>query len=130
VSDEKVYEHLTEWLKQTWWGLPDADELMPLIKATYNPEEAALLTGIPFSSKRLEELAQMKQMEPVQLEEKLDELARKGLIFRTVIDDIVRYRPNDSFFTFLRSAFWAGGTDKRTRAMAPLVNQYYYHGFF
>jgi Pyruvate/2-oxoacid:ferredoxin oxidoreductase delta subunit len=31
------------------------------------------------------------------------------------------------FVTF-RSTFWSGRTDERSKAMAPVVNQYYYHG--
>jgi len=103
---------------------------MPLMMATYTPDEASLLTGIPFSDTSVEELAEMKQIEPVELNHKLDALARKGVVFRTVTEETVRYRLNDSFFVFIRSSFWAGHTDERSKAMAPLVNQYYYHGFF
>ena len=130
MSEQEVYERFMDWLRQTWWGLPEANELMPLMKARYTPEEAALLTGIPFSGKSLEELAEIKQMDPTGLGHKLDALARKGIVFRTVRGDTVRYRPNDSLFTFLRSSFWHGHTDEVTKAIAPLVNQYYYHGFF
>jgi NAD-dependent dihydropyrimidine dehydrogenase PreA subunit len=121
---------LIDWLKQTWWGLPKADELMPLMMATYIPEEASLLTGIPFSSTNLEELAEMKQMAPAELNQRLDALAEKGLVYRTVKAETVRYKLNDSFFVYYRSAFWPGRTDEWSKAMAPLVNQYYYHGFY
>ena len=130
MSEQEDYERFIDWLKQTWWGLPEADELRPLIMATYTPEEATLLTGMPFSGRNLEELAEMKQMDPAELGKRLDALANKGLVFRTVKPDTVRYSLNDSFFVSYRSTFWPGGTDKRTKAIAPLVNQYYYHGGF
>jgi ferredoxin len=129
-SEQEIYRYFIDWMKQTWWGLPEADELMPLMMATYAPEEAALLTGMPFSGRYLEELAEMKQMEPVELGRRLDALARKGLVFRTVSGDRVRYSLNDSMFIYMRSAFWGGHTDEWTKTIAPLVNQYYYHGFF
>jgi len=72
----------------------------------------------------------MKQMDPVDLNRRLDALAKKGLVYRTVKGESIRYKVNDSFFIYYRSAFWAGRSDARIRAMAPLVNQYYYHGFF
>lgn len=130
MSEQEVYLRFIDWLRQTWWDLPEADELVPLMMARYTPEEASLLTGMPFSGRNLEELAEMKQMDPAELRQKLDALAKKGIVFRTVRGETVRYSLNDSFFVFLRSSFWAGGKDERTKAMAPLVNQYYYHGFF
>ncbi|UCD56774.1 MAG: 4Fe-4S binding protein [Candidatus Hydrogenedentota bacterium] len=130
MSDREVYQKFIEWLGSTWWGLPESDELMPLIMARYTREEAALLTGIPFSGRNLEELAGMKQAEPAELATRLDSLARKGVVFRSVEGDTVRYSLNDSFFVLLRSAFWHGRADKVSRAMAPLINRYFYHGFF
>ena len=130
MSEQEVYLRFIDWLKQTWWDLPEADELVPLMMAGYTPEEASLLTGMPFSGRNLEELAEMKQMDPAELRQKLDALAKKGTVFRTVRGETVRYSLNDSFFVFLRSSFWSGRTDQDSKAMAPLVNQYYYHGFF
>jgi len=130
MSEQEVYARFIDWLKQSWWDLPEADELMPLVMASCTPEEASLLTGIPFSAANLEELAEMKQMDPVDLNRRLDALAKKGLVYRTVKGESIRYKVNDSFFIYYRSAFWAGRSDERTKAMAPLVNQYYYHGFF
>ena len=79
-SEQDVYNRFIDWMKQTWYGLPEADELLPLMIARYTPEEAALLTGMPFSGKSLEELAGMKQMEPAKLGQQLDALAKKGLV--------------------------------------------------
>ena len=42
MTDQEIYERFMEWLKQTWWGLPEADELVPLVMATYTPDEASL----------------------------------------------------------------------------------------
>jgi ferredoxin len=129
MSQREVYKRFIDWLKQTWWGLPEADELMPLVMARYTPEEAALLTGMPFSGRNLEELAEMKGVGPAELETQLHALARKGLVFRTVRGETVRYSLNDSFFVFYRSSFWDGRTDETSKAVAPLVNQYHLHGF-
>ncbi len=130
MSEEETYEHLRDWLKKTWYAVPEAEELLPLIKATYTPEEASLLTGMPFKGMNLEELAEMKQVEPEELRQRLDEMAEKGQVFRTVKGDTVRYSLNDAFFVDYRSAFWPGRTDERTKAIAPLANQYYYHGLW
>lgn len=130
MSEQEVYARFIDWLKQSWWDLPEADELMPLVMASCTPEEAALLTGIPFSATNLEELAEMKQVDPVDLNRRLDALSKKGLVYRTVKGESIRHKVNDSFFIYYRSAFWPGRSDERSKALAPLVNQYYYHGFF
>lgn len=129
TAQEEIYQRFMDWLRQTWWGLPDSDYLMPLIKTHYTPEEASLLTGMPFSGKNLEELAEMKQMNPDELRKQLDRLAKKGLVFRTVRGDTVRYSLNDFFFIG-RTAFWPGHTDTLSKTLAPLHNQHYYHGGF
>lgn len=130
ISDvEEIYLHFANWLKQTWWGLPETAYTLPLIKAHYTPEEAAFLTGIPFSGKSLEELAEIKQMDPAELRKRLDAMAMKGLVFRTVRGDSVRYRLNDAFFIG-RTAFWPGRKDDLSKTLASLHNQHFYHGGF
>ena len=64
MDQKDIYRQFIDWLNQTWWGLPPADELLPLIQTCYTPEEAELLTGMPFSGGSLEELAAAKGMEP------------------------------------------------------------------
>ena len=130
MSEKEAYLRFIDWLKESWYGLPEANELMLLMMAHYTPEEASLLTGVPFSGRNLEELAEMKQMDPAELRTRLDALAKRGSVFRTVKGDTIRYSLNDSMFIYMRSAFWAGRNDEVTRAIAPLVNKYYYHGFW
>jgi ferredoxin len=129
VSDEAIYRELIDWLK-LGWHLPETEELLPLVKARYSPEEAAFLTGMPLQPTKLEELAEAKGMDPAELRPRLDALAAQGVLYRRAACESVLYKLNDAFFTFLRSSFWAGGTDEATRALAPLTNKYYRNGFF
>lgn len=129
MSDKKTYEQFVDWLGGTWWELPESDELMPLIMAHFTPEEAAFLTGIPFSSKSLEDLAELKGMATAELGPRLDAMARKGMVYKSVRGDSIRYRLNDSFFALLRANFWAGNTDERTRTTAPMINRYFLDGW-
>jgi formate hydrogenlyase subunit 6/NADH:ubiquinone oxidoreductase subunit I len=129
MPEEKVYVRFIEWLNKAWWGLPESEHLMPTIMAFYTPEEAALLTGIPFSGRNLEELAELKGVDPIELEPKLDALARRGAVWRSVKGKTVRYSLNDSFFIFLRGPFWAAEPDKATKATASPLNKYFFDGF-
>jgi len=128
MSEQEIYESLMDWYGQSVVGLPESDVLLPLMKATYTPEEAVLVMGIPFKGKSLEELAELKQMDPAELQERMDELANKGLVFRIVVGDTIRYSLNDVFFVQYRSTYWPGKTDERSKGVAPWSNQYYYRG--
>jgi len=130
MPEYEVYQDLIEWLRKAWWNLPESDELMPMIMATCSPEEASLLTGLPFESTSLEAIADKKDVAPEILKLKLDNMATKGLVFRTVKGNRSRYKLNDSFFIFFRSAFWSGATDERTKNIAAHVNPYFYDGFY
>jgi ferredoxin len=130
MTEQEIYQDFIAWLGKTWWGLPDSDQLMPLIKARYSAEEAAFLTGMPFSGNDLGELAELKGRDPAELKPYLDELAKKGVLFRRQSGDTVRYSLNDSYFVFFRSAFWPGTDDETSRNMAPHVNKYYLDGFY
>ena len=39
-QDRATYTKLIEWLKQSWYGVPDSDVLLPYVAARYTPEEA------------------------------------------------------------------------------------------
>lgn len=100
-----------------------------MMKAGYTPKEAELLTGLPFVESSLEELAELKNMEPEELAPVLDDLSQKGLFFRMKRGSAFTYRLVDARFVFLRSFWWSGGDDRQTRTVAPHVNRYYLDGF-
>jgi ferredoxin len=129
VSEDAVYQAFIEWFRRGW-PLPESDELLPLVKARFSPEEAAFLTGMPHGLTSLEKLAEARDVDAGQLEKRLDALARQGVVYRRLSEDGVRYRLSDAFFTFLRSTYWAGRDDRTTRALAPITNRYYLDGFF
>ncbi len=128
MSDEAIYRRLIEWLKQAPdpLELVETDNLLPLVRAAYTPEEASFLTGLPFQARSLEELAETKRMPSAELRTKLDEMAQKGQVFRVVQGDTVLYMPNELFFNAHRAAFWPQRDDERNTAMAPWSNRYYY----
>jgi hypothetical protein len=89
MAEQEIYEDFIDWLGKTWWGLPDSEHLLPLIKARYTTEEAKFLTGFPFSGRSLAELGDLKSMPLDELGPYLDELARKGVLFRRESDNTV-----------------------------------------
>jgi ferredoxin len=130
MENKSVYDNFIAWMKRAWIGLPDSDELLPAIKARYSEEEAALLTGMPFSPKDVRELAAQKGMAPAELAGALDGLAQKGLVFRMKKGGELFYGLNDGFLVFLRSSFWPGRMDEDSRRVAPRANAYFHAGLF
>lgn len=128
METEDVYGRFIAWLKQSWYGVPQPEEALPLIRARYTKEEAALLTGISFAPTPLEDLAVLKEMSPERLQKMLDRIARKGLVYRDEKKGSLRYGLNDIFFG-MRTFGWPGRTDETSRAVAPPANHYWEHGF-
>lgn len=130
MDDRKIYLDLIDWLNKSWWDLPESEELLPIVQSRCTPVEALLMTGMPFASKSLDELAHLKQLEPAELEPKLEKLCRKGLVFRSSRGDSVRYRLNDTYFSLLRAPFWAGRTDDPGPEFASRMNRYFRSGLY
>ena len=122
-QNRKIYTNLIEWLKQSWYGVPDSAVLLPYVAARYTPEEATLLTGMPFSPKTLAELADLTKTSADILVPKLDVLAARGLVYKQVKDGGPRYYLNDIFFIY-RGFGWPGSTDEYSRTVGPLQHKY------
>ena len=130
MAEKEIYEEFIKWLGKTWVELPESEYLMPTIKSYYTPEEAEFLTGIPFSLRSLEELAEIKNMDPADLAPKLKELSKKGMINESIRGESVRYRLSDSMFVFFRAIGWHGQDIEPIKSTAPLINRYFTDAYF
>jgi NAD-dependent dihydropyrimidine dehydrogenase PreA subunit len=122
-EERETYLKFIEWLKQSWYGVPDSDVLLSYVAARYTPADAALLTGFPFSPKPLGELSKLTGIVSDSLEMKLDALAAKGLVYRQVKDNVHRYYLNDIFFIY-RGFGWPGHHDGYSQSVGPLQHKY------
>ncbi|MCX6005252.1 MAG: 4Fe-4S binding protein [Chloroflexi bacterium] len=122
-DERDVYFKFIEWLKQSWYGVPESDFLLPYVAARYTPQEAALLTGMPFSPKTLSELSELTKTNVDMLRQKLDELASKGLVYKQVKDGSERYHLHD-VFTNYRGFGWPGSHAQYSQAVGPLQHKY------
>jgi formate hydrogenlyase subunit 6/NADH:ubiquinone oxidoreductase subunit I len=128
MSVDEIYSRFIGWLDKGWWHLPPSEHLLPSIKAFLTPEEAELLTGLPFKPTELKELAELKALRPGVLGAQLDALAGRGVVWRAERDGGIFYNLNDAFFIFFRGPFSAIHLDKATEAMAPFLNRYFRDG--
>jgi len=123
MTESKIYEKFIEWLKTAPGSFPDSGDMTALIKARYTPEDAALLTNIPFGPRTIEELAEIKQTAVEDLKPRLDALAKKGVVWKIFTYGKYRYRLCDPFLVFYRSVYWGGGRNSEHYVMAPLLNK-------
>ncbi len=130
MSENEIYERFAKWLGKSWFGVPESPDSMEIIKARYTAEEADFLTGMPYKLTKLADLSELKQIDESELGVLLDDMAQKGLVWRSVYEDGVRYSLNDLFFVIMRSTFWPGREDKTSVSVAKQTNKYYYSGLF
>ncbi|MDQ7783681.1 MAG: 4Fe-4S binding protein [Desulfomonilaceae bacterium] len=130
MNPNRVYESLVDWLRKSWWDLPESDDLIPIIRSRCTPREAELMIGMPFSGRSLEDLSQAKGIDAHALEAELAVLCAKGLVFRSTRGTSVRYRLNDSYFSLLRAPFWAGREDDPGSEFANRINRYFRTGLY
>ena len=128
MSVSESYSRFIAWLGKGGWNLPVSDHLLPSIKAFFTPEEAALLTGLPFKPTELKELVNLLGIQAGDLRVKLDAFAKKGVVWRTERGDSLFYNLNNAFFIFFRGPFSAIHLDKAAEAMAPHLNRYLHDG--
>ncbi len=122
-QERTTYTKFIEWLKQSWYGVPDADVLLPYVAARYTHDEAALLTGMPFMPKTLTELSDLTKTSVDVLRPKLDTLASKGLVYKQVKENRERYYLNDIFFIY-RTFGWPGRRDEYDLRVGPFQHKY------
>jgi len=127
MSTDEIYEKYIAWQRQGGGviELTETENLRPMLKAYITPEEAEFLTGLPLRLHTLEQLTEIKNMDPAELEPKLKKLCERGLVVQSFRKEMVRYRLADIIFTFLRAGWWAGKTDEITKNTAPWINKYY-----
>jgi len=120
----KLIDHFREWI----FGMPDGEELLPLLKWRITPDEADLLSKMPFLTHTPEQLSEKIDIPVEELIERLEVLSKKGLVFRVEGTDSNRYSMVDSSWPF-RTWGWMGKDTEDSKKMAPLLNKYFENHF-
>jgi formate hydrogenlyase subunit 6/NADH:ubiquinone oxidoreductase subunit I len=125
MTEKEIYQKLVEYLDNPIMELPESEWKMPMITSRITPEEAEFLIGFPWRATSLEDIADMKDMDPAELAPKLKELCERGLIFESIRGDSRRYRLLDAGQMFLRMPYWPGKDDDDLKTTAQYANRYY-----
>ncbi len=125
MAEDNTYQNLIDHLRNWIFDVPASPYLMPMLKMRFTPEEAKLCSKIPFLPHTAEELSKKLGIPLEKLTKKLDELAKKGIIYRVEGSTAIRYSFRDLIFSFYRMPGWKGIDDEWNRKLAPYQNKYY-----
>ena len=65
MDHEEKYQAFIEWLGKAPMTFPASENMIALIKVRYTPEDAELLTNVPFDPRTIEEIAEIKEQERI-----------------------------------------------------------------
>ena len=110
------------------WVLPpvDSDLLPEIIRRRYTPEEAELLSKLPMRGQTAKQLSKISGIPVEDIEPKLDEMARKGLIYRYEEKKKVNYSIGTLMDSIYRMPWWLGQDEEwmeLANRMMGLANQ-------
>jgi len=129
MSDKQAYKDLIEHLENWLFGVPNPEELMPILELRFTPEEAAFLAKFPHMPHSLDQLSEKLGLPPDKLSKKMESMIKKGMIYEVEGKSAVRYSFPDHLFFLMRMPGWKGEDDKLNRKLLPMVNRYYINDF-
>jgi NAD-dependent dihydropyrimidine dehydrogenase PreA subunit len=125
MDEKQIYQGLIDHIREGFFGLPDSDLLMPLMKMRFTPEEAAFLSRFPHLPHTLEQLSEGLGIPSGELRARMASMIRKGFIYESEGRSAVTYFFTDAIFLFGRMPGWKGEKDLWNRQISPLINRYY-----
>lgn len=130
MTDQEIYDKFIEYMNNPVWEFTESEHKMPMITSFISPEEAEFMTGFPKRNASLEEIADLKDMDPAELLPKIKALCKKGVVYEAIQGDSVSYRLWSGGEMFLRAPFWSGRGEEPVRSMAPHATKYYMDGWY
>ncbi|MFX1318562.1 MAG: 4Fe-4S binding protein [Promethearchaeota archaeon] len=94
MDSNTVYEHLREHLNNLPVGFPKTESGVELriLKRLFTEEEAEMATYLTYIPETVEQIAQRRERDPEEIKPLLEQLADKGLIFRSHKGGVTQYR--------------------------------------
>lgn len=126
-----VYYQLAEHLSQLCMGYPVREDLVEILKEIFTDKEVevalAIPTGIsPLNPKVIETIMENSRLERNELQEVLDGLVHKNLLFVGKTEEgAVGYALHQVGYGFPQSFFWKGEDTPHSRKMAGMIGKYF-----
>jgi len=129
---QDIYEQLMMHLSSMGMMCPPREDLLTILKSNFNEEEVKVVLAIPskkipFQGISSDEISKSIEIPIERLEEILENLASKGLLFsyRDENTGEINYALQQSAFGFPQVFFWKGENTPHSRKMAKQVLKYY-----
>ena len=125
--NDSVYDQLVEALDRKGGAFPaikSSPSLRKLLETIFTDEEAILTAAIPFTPFPAEELA-AKTGQPLDaVKERLDEMARKGIVYATQMGPAQIYMLLPMIPGIIEDQLMRGATDERSHKVARFTEDY------
>ncbi|MDO8125018.1 MAG: 4Fe-4S binding protein [Candidatus Hermodarchaeota archaeon] len=121
MTTKDVYEQLREHLDDLPVGFPKTESGVEIriLKRLFTEEEAEMATHLTYIPETVEEIAQRANRDPKKVKPVLDQLADKGLIFRSHKRGITQYRAE-----WFAVGFYEHQVNNMTKELAEDFEQY------
>jgi len=131
VETIDIYKQLAGHLSTLGMGYPPHETLEEILRANFTPVEAEVALAlptrvIPLQPVGIEEIMRAVDLPRVELEDILEGLSQRGLLFSGKTDDgETGYALQQVGFSFPQTYFWKGEDTPHARNMASLVAKYF-----
>ena len=130
VEKEKdPYEKLIEHLREFVIPPPKSDTLRQILEHRHTPEEAELMSILPFAPSTARKISRKLGIPKEELIEKMEGLIRKGHMYKDGEGKGAGYHLAESVWQFLRMPWWIAEDNEYYRKLAKLMNKYYIEEF-
>ncbi|NIS63046.1 MAG: 4Fe-4S dicluster domain-containing protein [Proteobacteria bacterium] len=126
-----IYRVLAYHLSSLGMGYPPSEDLVDILKVNFNPKEAEVALALPtrvspLQPSGIDEIMEAVHLPRPDLEDTLEGLAQKGLLFCGKTRDGKKgYALQQVGFGFPQTFFWKGEDTPHARSMATLVAKYF-----
>jgi len=131
MEKQDVYIRLGEHLSRLGMGFPFTEDLIDILRENYTALEAEVALAIPnrvipMKPVGIDEIQMKGSLTTKKLEEVLEHLYEKGLLYCGVTEDGEKgYALQQVGFGFPQSFFWKGEDSPHARKMAKMVAKYF-----
>jgi ferredoxin len=126
VDPKKDYHLLQKRLDANVTGAPDSVALQKILEILFTPEEANLAVKLPSGFASISVLANKFGIDEVKLEDKLSNMARRGLVIDLYLQNEKYYSLSPVVIGFFEYTFMRTRDDAPMKELAKLFEEYMY----
>lgn len=126
VNPDRRYDRLQERLDRNVTGAPDSPAFRKALALLFSPEDAELASVVPTKPIRVEKLAARLGLETERLDERLADMARRGLVFDLEKDGKRYVSLAPVVIGFFELTFMRAGDDLPRAELARLFEEYFF----